>query len=83
MAATEPRITLKDHLQRHEVDYDKKLDRHEKVLFGEDGDDGLTRAFAVMKEGYDDIKKDVATVKNLEWVIIGSLILVALTTFFK
>lgn len=74
---------LDDHLQRHADVFNPTLKKHERTLFGEHGNDGLVTTIAVMQEGYKDIKKDVATVKALEWGIIVTLIGTILIGFIK
>jgi hypothetical protein len=74
---------FEDHIQRHEDVFDPLLKKHDRALYGEHGDDGMVTTVAVMQEGYKDIKKDVATVKALEWGIIVTLIVAIIMAFIN
>ena len=73
MGTGEKRIYVKDvlgkldnHLQRHSDKYDSMLERHDIILFGKDGDNGITSEVKEMSKLKDDIK-------SLKWLLIATV----------
>lgn len=50
--------TLKAHLQRHEDKFDDELERHRRLLVGENENDGLCKEVSDMQKTMDTFKKD-------------------------
>ena len=57
---------LDNHLHRHEDKYDSMLERHDTILFGKDGDDGITSEVKDMGK----LKKDI---HDLKWILLGAV----------
>jgi len=57
---------LDNHLQRHSDKLDPMLERHDIILFGKDGDNGITSEVKEMSKLKDDIK-------SLKWLLIGTV----------
>jgi hypothetical protein len=59
MAVNAPYVNAKldKHLIKHEDVYDKTLNEHEILLFGDKGDNGLCSDVKEMVNGFKDIKK--------------------------
>ena len=68
---------IDNHLQRHGDKYDDMLERHDLILFGKDGDDGITSEVRDMSK----LKKDI---HDLKWILLGAVVIqVALGIIFK
>ena len=68
---------LDNHLQRHDDKCDPMLGRHDIILFGKDGDDGITSEVRDMSK----LKKDI---HDLKWILLGAVVIqVALGIIFK
>jgi len=56
-----------DHLQKHEDVYDPMLKKHDKTLYGPDGDDGIVYDVKEIINGFKNIK-------NIGYVVIATVI---------
>jgi len=67
---------FKDHLKKHEDVYDKKLNNHNDILFGEKGDDGLVFDVKQIVQ----MKKNVS---NLTWTVVAAIVIEIVLRFLK
>jgi len=86
MAAIEPRITLKDHLQRHELKIDQKLHDVWYAVFGDKGKGGLCDDVQSLQEKFNTIDNGWTSIEDtLKWLvrlIVGAVILAVLGLVF-
>lgn len=82
---TAPRVKnlLDDHLLVHEKNYDKTLNRHEVILFGEKGDNGLCSKSKDHETRIENLEKVGTKIDGLKWSIILWVVLQALTALPK
>ena len=67
MTAPKVHSELCKHLQRHEDKLDSKLHRHDILLVGEDGNEGMVADVRDIKKGY-------ATMKGIGLAILAALL---------
>jgi uncharacterized protein (UPF0216 family) len=67
---------VSDHFQRHEEVLDPMLKRHDKVLFGEDGDDGIVFDIKQLNE----MKSKV---DRLFWAVLGAIVIEIAVSIIK
>ena len=71
MAVTRP--TLYEHIKKHEDVFDPMLKRHDQVLFGEKGDNGLCL----------EVKQLANSIKTIGIPILIALIITIIQNFLK
>ena len=61
---------LQNHLQKHDDKYDIALDRHELVLYGEKGDNGLCARAKDHERRIMDIEKVRDEIRQVKWAVV-------------
>ena len=74
---TEQRITaprvfadLQRHIQKHDDKYDPKLHRHDILLVGQDGDNGLCSDLKDLNKRLRDLEKIKAELSGVKWAVV-------------
>jgi len=77
------KVIIDDHLQRHDDKYDPMLNRHDRLLYGEHGDDGMVLANKEIQIALKSINEKLdRKEENNKWMtrlIAGTLITSILT----
>ena len=67
---------IDDHLTKHKDVYDDKLDKHEIVLFGKDGDNGMVYSVREIVNGF-------KTIKGVGYAVLVTVAVDIATRFIK
>ena len=67
---------IEDHLTRHKDVYDDKLIKHEIVLFGKDGDNGMVYSVREIVNGF-------KTIKGVGYAVLVTVAVDIATRFIK
>jgi hypothetical protein len=69
---TAPRVygELQKHIQKHDDKYDPKMHRHDILLVGQDGDDGLCSDIRDLNKRLQDLEKIKAELSGVKWAVV-------------